>query len=50
MTRDKNTGFIGIQLTPDLIKQLDILAAETTLNRSQLIRLAIIKYLSEPRT
>lgn len=43
--RNKQEGFIGIQLTPDLLKKLDAKAKATTLNRSQIIRLAIIEYL-----
>jgi len=43
--RKKNEGFVGLQLTPDLLKKLDAKAKETTLNRSQIIRMAIIEYL-----
>lgn len=43
--RVKNEGFVGLQLTSDLLKRLDAMAKETTLNRSQIIRLAIIEYL-----
>ncbi len=43
--RNKTEGFVGLQLTPDLLKKLDEKVAETTLNRSQVIRLAIIEYL-----
>lgn len=44
-TRTKNKGFVGLQLTPDLLKKLDEKMKATTLNRSQIIRLAIIEYL-----
>jgi len=43
--RNKQEGFVGLQLTPDLLKKLDAKVQETTLNRSQIIRLAIIEYL-----
>lgn len=43
--RVKNEGFVGLQLTPDLLKKLDTRVKETTLNRSQVIRMAIIEYL-----
>lgn len=43
--RVKSEGFIGLRLTPDLVKKLDAKMKETTLNRSQIIRLAIIEYL-----
>lgn len=43
--RNKNEGFVGLQLTPDLLKKLDARVKGTTLNRSQVIRLAIIEYL-----
>lgn len=43
--RNKTEGFVGLQLTPDLLKKLDAKVAESTLNRSQVIRLAIIEYL-----
>lgn len=43
--RTTNEGFIGLQLTPDLLKQIDKKAKQTTLNRSQVIRMAIIEYL-----
>jgi len=45
--RRKTQGFVGLQLTPDLLKQLDAKAEETTLNRSQIIRMAIIEYLKK---
>ena len=44
-TRKKNEGFVGLQLTPDLLKKLDAKVKATTLNRSQIIRMAIIEYL-----
>lgn len=43
--RNKNEGFVGLQLTPDLLKRLDAKVKATTLNRSQVIRTAIIEYL-----
>lgn len=43
--RNKNEGFVGLQLTPELLEKLDARVKETTLNRSQVIRLAIIDYL-----
>lgn len=43
--RNKNEGFVGLQLTPELLKRLDAKVKATTLNRSQVIRLAIIDYL-----
>lgn len=43
--RNKNHGFVGIQLTTELLAKLDEEVEKTTLNRSQIIRLAIIKYL-----
>lgn len=45
--RTKNEGFVGLQLTPDLLKKLDKKVMETTLNRSQIIRLALIEYLDK---
>jgi len=45
--RVKNEGFVGLQLTPDLLKKLDAKVKATTLNRSQIIRLALIAYLDE---
>ncbi len=45
--RTKSNGFVGIQLTPELIKKLDQKALETTLNRSQIIRLALLEYLNK---
>lgn len=43
--RVKSEGFVGLQLTPELLKKLDAKVKETTLNRSQIIRMAIIEYL-----
>lgn len=43
--RNKQEGFIGLYLTTDLLKKLDEKVKATTLNRSQLIRLALIEYL-----
>lgn len=37
-------GFIGLKLPPDLFKKLDAEVKATTLNRSQVIRLALIEY------
>ena len=48
--RNKNEGFVGLQLTPDLLKKLDTRVKETTLNRSQIIRMAIIEYLKQLST
>lgn len=45
--RTKATAFVGIQLTPELLIALDDKVRETTLNRSQIIRMAIIEYLKE---
>lgn len=47
--RVKNEGFVGLQLTPELLKKLDAKVKETTLNRSQVIRMAIIEYLKQTR-
>ncbi len=47
--RTKNEGFVGLQLTPALIKKLDARVKLTTLNRSQIIRLAIIDYLEREK-
>lgn len=43
--RTTNEGFVGLLLTPELLKQLDQKVKETTLNRSQIMRLALIEYL-----
>ena len=45
--RTKSEGFVGLQLTPDLLKKLDEKVKATTLNRSQIIRLALIEYLDK---
>lgn len=45
--RNKREGFVGIYLTSDLLKKIDARVKATTLNRSQVIRLAIIEYLKE---
>lgn len=43
--RVKQEGFVGLQLAPDLLKKLDAKVKATYLNRSQIIRLAIVDYL-----
>lgn len=43
--RRKETGFVGLQLTPELLAKLDAKVKTTTLNRSQVIRQALIEYL-----
>ncbi len=43
--RNRDNAFVGVQLTPELLQRVDILAAVMTLNRSQIIRLALIDYL-----
>lgn len=45
--RIKQEGFIGFYLSPDLLEKLDAKVAQTTLNRSQVIRLALIGYLEK---
>lgn len=45
--RKASTGFVGVQLTEDLLQQLDMKVESTTLNRSQIIRLALIDYLKK---
>ena len=45
--RNVKNSFIGVQLTKELLEKLDKKVAETTLNRSQVIRLALIEYLSK---
>lgn len=45
--RTKQEGFVGLQLTPDLLKKLDAKVKATTLNRSQIMRLALIEYLDK---
>lgn len=47
--RNKGNAFVGIQLTPELIAKLDEVAKKTTLNRSQIIRLALLEYLDGTR-
>ncbi len=44
--RKVESAFVGVQLTPELLIKLDIKASETTLNRSQIIRLALLEYLN----
>lgn len=47
--RIKQEGFVGLQLTTDLLKKLDKKVKATTLNRSQVVRMALIEYLkNEP--
>lgn len=43
--RNKQKGFVGVYLTPRLLLKLDHKVKETTLNRSQVIRTALIEYL-----
>ncbi len=43
--RNRQEGFVGVYFTPDLLKKLDAKVKATTLNRSQVIRLALIEYL-----
>jgi len=48
--RNKQEGFVGLQLAPDLLKKLDTKVAELKVatgsgNRSAVVRLAIIEYL-----
>lgn len=45
--RQKVSGFVGLQLTPDLLKKLDREVKKSTLNRSQVMRLALIDYLEK---
>lgn len=47
--RTKDKGFVGIQLTQDLLEKLDAEVATSTLNRSQVIRLALIEYLQKDK-
>lgn len=42
--RNNQEGFVGVYLGP-LLKELDARVETTTLNRSQIIRTAIIEYL-----
>lgn len=48
--RTTQEGFVGILLTPELLKKLDARVKKMTLNRSQVIRLALIEYLKQNRT
>ncbi len=48
--RKKSEGFVGLQLTPELLQKLDVKVAEHLAttgsgSRSAIIRLAIIEYL-----
>lgn len=43
----KDSAFVGVQLTHDLLIKLDVKVAESTLNRSQIIRLALLEYLDK---
>lgn len=43
--RNKDSGFVGVQLSTDILVRLDAKVAETTLNRSQIIRQALLEYL-----
>lgn len=43
--RRKESGFVGLQLTPELLAKLDARVKATTLNRSQVVRMALIEYL-----
>ena len=45
--RKKAEGFVGVYLTQELLIQLDAKVQETTLNRSQIIRMALIDYLKK---
>lgn len=45
--RKVSNGFVGVMLTEELLKQIDAEAERTTLNRSQIIRLALIDYLKD---
>ena len=47
--RNKDNAFVGIQLTQELLMRLDVAVSKSTLNRSQIIRLALIKYLDDTR-
>lgn len=48
-TRKKSLGYVGMYLTKDLLEKVDAEAVKTTLNRSQIIRLAIIDYLKKDK-
>lgn len=45
--RTTQAGFVGVHLTEDLLIKLDAHVQESTLNRSQVIRTAIIEYLNK---
>lgn len=45
--RNVKNSFIGVQLTKELLEKLDAKVTETTLNRSQIIRLALLEYLNK---
>lgn len=45
--RQASNGFVGVMLTKKLLEELDAEVERTTLNRSQIIRLAIIDYLKK---
>ncbi len=45
--RNKKNAFVGIQLTEELLMKLDLAVSESTLNRSQIIRLALLEYLDK---
>lgn len=47
MARSKENGYVGMYLTLDLLQKLDAEVEKTTLNRSQVIRLALIEYLKD---
>lgn len=51
-SRDKGSGFVGLQLTPEVLKKLDARVKEikTTTGsgtRSSVVRMAIIEYLDK---
>lgn len=45
--RKVSNGFVGIMLPEELLKKTDELAKKMTLNRSQVIRLALLDYLKD---
>lgn len=50
--RTRDEGFVGLQLSPDLLKKLDDRVKKLKLdtgsgNRSQVVRMAIIEYLKQ---
>lgn len=47
--RTTTEGFVGVLLTPDLLKRLDARVKKTTLNRSQVIRMALIEHLEKKK-